>query len=161
MGIHDHDYMKDSNQDDVFNLNEILLLLVKLVVVFVLFVVSLRFPVVWIKFPLAFVVLVYGWRWIFKAKKDSSSRSSASGSVKQIENRQAGAEPRGGLDQEAIRTLIAYDAAGEFGKAKALIQQLNGDEFSEPMGKELAAVAGNYFPIELEPTEKGVRFKLV
>jgi len=156
--------MKDSNEDDVFNLNEILLLLGKLVLVFVVFVLSLRFPVVWIKFPLAFVVLVYGWCWIFRAKKKkplSSNRSSASVKVKQIEARQIGAEQTVGLDQDAVLALIAYDAAGEFGKAKALIQQLNGEEFSEPIGKKLAAVAGNYFPVELEPTENGVRFKLV
>lgn len=164
MGTHDRDYMKDSNKDDVFNLNEIFFLLVKLVVVFVFFVLSLRFPVVWIKFPLAIAVLVFGWRWIFRAKKKKKVSSARSGGSRQPRTVPAGAALGAGAakaqDHFVVKTLIAFDAAGEFGKAKTLIQQLDGEEFSEMVGKELAVVAGNYFPIELEPTENGVRFKL-
>ncbi len=63
--------------------------------------------------------------------------------------------------REVIQVLIAHDAAGEFGKAKTLIQELDGEEFPQEVGEELAVVVGNYFPIQLEPTESGVRFTLV
>ncbi|MEC5128605.1 hypothetical protein VSU19_17725 [Verrucomicrobiales bacterium BCK34] len=167
MGTENRDKRKDSSGDDVINLNEVFALLAKLMVVFVLLVVSLRFPLVWIKFPLSFVILALGWRWIFRGKKEqkvSAGRSTVSRKVTVM-------EPSGGglsgvktvkaQDHETVRALIALDAAGEFGKAKTLIQRLDGEEFSGPVGKELAVVAGNYFPIELEPTENGVRFKLV
>ncbi len=166
MGRQDRDKRKDSNQDDVINLNEIFALLAKLVFVFALLVVSLRFPLLWIKFPLSFVILFYGWRWIFRAKKQrnvSATRSRAPREVTVIlpgNGGVSGVRTVKAQDHETVRALIAFDAAGEFGKAKTLIQGLNGEEFSEPVGKELAAVAGNYFPIELEPTENGVRFKL-
>ncbi len=166
MGTQNRDHKKGSNEDDVINLNEIIGLLLKLVVVFALLVVSLRFPLVWIKFPLSFVVLAFGWRWIFRAKKRRRVSSPRPGAPRQptvipavgVEVTETGGVKTQG--HEAVRALIAFDAAGEFGRAKTLIQRLDGEEFSEPVGKELAVVAGNYFPVELEPTENGVRFKL-
>jgi len=167
MGIHDRDYMKDSNKDDVVNLNEIFVLLAKLLVVFVLLLVCLRFPVLWIKIPLAIAILVLGWRWMFRAKKKKvrSTRSPKVSRAKSVgsasdSNSAKNGDKAGSDDGEVVRTLIAYDAAGEFGKAKSLIQQLNGEEFPEEVGKELVVVAANYFPVELEPSENGVRFKL-
>ncbi|MDF1740564.1 MAG: hypothetical protein P1U86_15490 [Verrucomicrobiales bacterium] len=157
---------RDSSQDDVINLNEVIALLAKLVVVFVLLVVSLRFPLVWIKFPLSFVILAFGWRWIFRAKKKQKVSTSRPGVPREVTVMEVGGGGLSGVktvkaqDHETVRKLIALDAAGEFGKAKTLIQRLDGEEFSGPVGRELATVAGNYFPIELEPTENGVRFKL-
>tara|TARA_B110000305_G_C19354000_1_gene595778 strand:- start:693 stop:1172 length:480 start_codon:yes stop_codon:yes gene_type:complete len=158
--------MKDSNKDDVINLNEIFILLAKGLAIFILLMISLRIPVLWIKIPLTFAVLILGWRWMFRAKKKvASSKTSGASQVKRLAASSASVvvdetEKAGAEDGDAVRALVALDAAGEFGKAKSLIQQLNGEEFSESVGKELVVVAANYFPVELEPTENGVRFKL-
>jgi hypothetical protein len=56
---------------------------------------------------------------------------------------------------------LGCDAAGEFGKAKTLIQQLDGEVFNEEVAEELRVLAANDFAIELEPSGEGVvRFKL-
>lgn len=174
MGINDWDYMKkDGGKDDVINLRELVIVLLKLAVVFVAVILSFRFPLLWIKIPLVICVLYGGWRWIFKAKKKKTVSSSPPKApakpvqAKVVSSRrlnleqleaEAGNPPK--PDQSSIRLLIAYDAAGEFGQAKALIQHFNGKEFTEPVVEEFAVLARNYFPIELEPTESGVRFKL-
>ncbi len=95
--------------------------------------------------------------------KIPESRSEDDGRRKQrstIERYEAAVDRAVRPDQNVVRLLVAYDAAGEFGKAKTLIQRLDGEEFSESVAKELSALAGNYFPIELETTDTGVRFKL-
>ena len=126
--------------------------------------VCLRFPILWIKIPLAIAVLVFGWRWIFRAKKKKAKVSSSRPRKKSVARVGSAAATESGTAKgsgnEVVKSLIALDAAGEFGKVKTLIQQLDGEEFSEEVGKELAVVAGNYFPIELEPTGTGVLFKL-
>ncbi|MGY8640402.1 MAG: hypothetical protein ACKVJU_04810 [Verrucomicrobiales bacterium] len=174
MGINDRDYMKkDEGQGDVINVGELVIVLLKLAVVFVAVILSLRFPLLWIKIPLVIGVLFGGWRWIFNTKKKKTVSStppkepeklvqakvvsSRRANLEQLEA-EAGNPPK--PDQSSIRLLIAYDAAGEFGQAKALIQHFNGKEFPEPVVEEFAVLARNYFPIELEPTESGVRFKL-
>ena len=174
MGINDRDYMKDSKgKSDAIDLGAILIALAKLVVVFLGMIICLRLPFIWIKLPAAIGVAYLGWRWISGVKKAlpaastdayiSESGSGDAGRQKQqstIIRYEAAMGRSARPDQNAVRLLVAYDAAGEFGKVKTLIQRLDGEEFSEPVAKELAVLAGNYFPIELETTESGVRFKL-
>ena len=183
MGIHDRDYMKDgkgksnaSGQDHVIRLSEVLIALAKLGVLFVLLILSLRFPLIWIKIPLAMAVLFFGWRWLFRSEKKQGQGTAASIDSKlpeksvpaerinprrsNLEAYEAAVGRASKPDHNVVRLLIAYDAAGEFGKAKALIQRMDGQEFSASVGEEFRALAKNYFPIELEPTEAGVRFRL-
>ncbi len=166
--------MKDSN-DDVFHLSDILIALGKIVLTMVALMLCMRFPVIWIKIPLMVAVLYFCWRWLFKpAKKKPVQVEESLQRPKEIEppkpsrkkrqpfvvkqDGRAGQAPK--PDSTAVRQLIAYDAAGEFGQAKALIQYLNGKVFPEPDGKEFAVLAGNYFPVKLEPADDGVRFVL-
>jgi len=163
MGIHDRDYRKDSGSQgkvDVINLNEIFCTVGKLVLVFVALILCLRFPLLWIKIPLAVAILYFGWRWIFRASKKTKIRSAADqkGRPPTVTVRSETIQTE--IDQDFVQRLVAFDAAGEFGKAKTLIQQLDGHAFPEPVAEELAVLARNYFPIELEPTGDGVRFKL-
>ena len=182
MGIDDRDYMRDpkgrsrgSAQADVIDLNIIPALLGKLAVVFLALLICLRLPFVWFKLAAVIGVAWLGWRWISggtrtKAKPLASSDTPGSTSEpdnarrqtqrSKIELCEAAVARATRPDQNVVRLLVAYDAAGEFGKAKTLIQGLDGEEFAEPVAEELAALAGNYFPIELEPTATGVRFKL-
>ena len=171
MEIKDRDYMRDSEgKGDVVKLSDILIILMKLVVLFVAFILCLRIPSLWIKIPLVIGVFYGGWRWIFGAKTKKTGQSTRStqsvedAAVESPEDHQstiqAGAGHTPKPDLNAVRLLTAFDAAGEYGKAKALIQQLDGKEFPELVGKEFASVAGNYFPIKLKPTKYGVRFFL-
>lgn len=157
-----------TDQEDIINLNDILFKLLKLAVVLFALLLSFRFPVIWIKIPLAVAVLFFGWRWIFKTKKNPRNRIPRSGTsttgsrkpMSAIERYKAAASQPDAPDHNSVQLLIAYDAAGEFGKAKTLIQSLDGRIFSESVAYELAILAGNYFPVELEPAEDGLRFKL-
>jgi hypothetical protein len=162
-----------SSQDDVIDLNAILIVVAKLVVVLLGMIICLRLPFIWIKLPAAAGVAYLGWRWISGVKKPkpvasphaNSFESGRKGAGRQkqqstIERYEAAFDRAAKPDQNVVRLLVAYDAAGEFGKVKTLIQRLDGEEFSEPVAKELSVLAGNYFPIELETTETGVRFKL-
>ncbi len=181
MGINDRDYMKHSKgksnapgQDDVVDLNVLLIALGKLVVVFVAMIFCLRIlPLIWIKLAAVVVVGYFGWRWIsgMKIVKPAAStdaisskrKTSSAGRRRQlstIKRYEAAVDRSAKPDQNVVRLLVAYDAAGEFGKAKALIQRLDGEEFTESVAKELAALAKNYFPIKLETTETGVCFQL-
>jgi hypothetical protein len=58
------------------------------------------------------------------------------------------------------KKLIALGAADKFGKAKTLIQQLDGKEFPTEVGGALTVLAKNYFPFRLDDTDKGVKFFL-
>ncbi len=165
-----------TGQDDVIHLGEILIKVVKMAAIFFLLIVSLRFPLLWVKIPLLVAVLFFGWRWLFSVKK--KPKNAAISTSPRLPDRGFQAElynpARAKLEyyeaavgraakpdhQDVIQLLGAYDAAGEFGKAKALILRLNGQEFSPSEGEELRVLAKNYFPIELVPTEEGVRFTL-
>ena len=165
-----------SGQDDVINLGEVLIKAAKMAAIFFLLVVSLRFPLIWVKIPLAAAVLFFGWRWMFRGKK--KPKSAVISTCPRLPDKRFPGEfynpTRAKLEayeaavgqvanpdhHDLIQLLIAYDAAGEFGKAKALILRLNGQEFSTSEGEELRVLAKNYFPIEMVPTEEGVRFTL-
>lgn len=155
MGLDDRDYMKDAD-DDVVNLGALVVTAAKVVVILIACFFWIRFPVLWVKIPVIAAILFLGWRWIFRSKKKRVPMSRPGKPV--LERSQPALESVSTRDP--IRMLIALDAAGEFGKAKTLIQQMDGEELSREDGEELAILARNYFPIELVPTEHGVRFRL-
>lgn len=174
------DTKRNSNstgQDDVINLGEVLIKAAKMAVIFFLLIVSLRFPLIWVKIPLVVAVLFFGWRWMFRGKKKPKSAGISTSprlpdkcfqaelynpARAKLEYYEAAVGRAAKPDHhDVIQLLGTYDAAGEFGKAKALILRLNGQEFSPSEGEELRVLAKNYFPIELVPTEEGVRFTLV
>ena len=181
MGIYDRDYMKDSKgksnasgREDVIALSVVVTMLAKLLVVFVAVFFCLRFlPSIWIKLAASVAVFYFGWRWIAWAKNTKSSASAnvissrrVTGSegvqkqLSEIKRYEAAVDRSAKLDRNAVRLLVAYDAAGEFGKAKTLIQRLDGEEFPESVAEELETLAKNYFPVKLKTTETGVRFEL-
>lgn len=168
---------KPTGQDDVIHLGDLLIKVVKMAVIFFLLIVSLRFPLLWVKIPLLVAVLFFGWRWMFAVKKkpknatvSTSPRLPDKGFRAEVYNpgrakleyyEAAVGQVAKPDHHDVIQLLSAYDAAGEFGKAKALILRLNGQEFSASEGEELRVLAKNYFPVEMVPTEGGVRFTLV
>ena len=153
MRINDRDDIKDSG-DDIINLTDLIVMALKSEVIFIGLLFCLRFPLIWVKIPLAIGLLFIGWRWIFRAKKSAQQAPP-------LRSAPANRNTDSRRDRSIIQALIAHDAAGEFGKAKTMIQQLDGKEFPEVEAKELLTIAGNYFPVALEPTANGYRFKLV
>ena len=160
MGLDDRDYMKDDS-DDVVNLNEILVAGFKLIAILALLLILLRIPPIWIKLPLMIAVLFVGWRWIARPsrKKPVARKRKAPAREKPVPTRSSAAN-RPQEELSPVKKLIALDAAGEFGKAKTFIQQLDGQEFPTEIGEELAVLAKNYFPVRLDETEEGVKFCL-
>ena len=174
MGLQDRDYMKSGStgspkpgSDDSIEIKKVAALLGKLFVLFVAIFLSLRFPMVGVKIALVAVTLYLGWLWIFRTGRKKTKQPEQSGqsantaecdhssntdSAPAIESKQPG--------REEIRQLIAWDASGEFGKVKSLIQSLDGEVFPDDVAEELALLARNYFPIHLEPEQNGTRFVL-
>lgn len=162
MGLDDRDYMKQSDEEEVIQLKDIIFGVAKLVLVFIFFIFSLRFPILWIKIPLALAILFLGWRWIVRGwNKGLKNTTSATPSrPSQPRYLDTGSQEPNRDEEDVIKRLIAHDAAGEFGKAKTLIQSLDGRIFPEAEARELAVIARNYFPVILEETENGYRFGL-
>lgn len=181
MGLNDRDYMSSSRRksrasgDDIIDVKALFSIAAKFIVILIALIFALRFPLLWVKIPLPIAILYFGWRWISKSvekqrmvqkvetrRPGKLAQSPAPTSpLDTIERFEAAADGPPNPDQNAIRLLVAYDAAGEFGRAKALIQHYDGEEFPEAVAEEFAVLAKNYFPVELEPTENGARFKLV
>lgn len=160
MALDDRDYMKD-NSDDVINLNEIIPAGLKLIAVLVLLVLCMRIPPLFVKIPLMLAIMYLGWRWITRPSRLKRNAAKRRRRVARKTISSGPTEtPATEENRNPVKMLIALDAAGEFGKAKTYIQQLDGQEFSPDEGKELAVLAKNYFPVRLEETEKGVRFYL-
>lgn len=159
MGVNDRDYMKDDGGSGVLNVNTLVKRLIKTGVFLVVLLLCLRIPVLWIKIPLSCAALFFGIRWILKPEVKRVRK------VPRTSKKMPASPKQGALsdhsDKSVVEKLISLDAAGEFGQAKSLIQQLDGQEFSKSEGEELAVIAGNYFPVQLEPSAAGVRFMLV
>ncbi len=167
--------MRDSGKNDVINLNELAVAFLKLIGVGILLLLCVRFcPFVWGKLILAVLVLIFGLRWVFrsvgKGKKPASRRQAppraqvnrATPKAQSPASRQRSASVVAADDDEdVIQRLIAFDAKGEFGKAKTLIQSLDGKKFSQAEAERLEVLAKNYFPVAIEPTGEDYLFKLV
>lgn len=162
---------KTSEEDEVVvNLNHLAISAGKFLVLLIALALCMRIPLIWLKIPVAVGAIYLGWNWIWRSAKLINSSSPLS-KGKKAEFRQdyqaaikfyekaAGRPPRPGYN--SVRLLVAYDKAGEFGRAKALIQHFDGKEFPESEEDELRAVVSNYFPVELQRSLNGVRMKLL
>ncbi|MEM7698808.1 MAG: hypothetical protein AAF236_10425 [Verrucomicrobiota bacterium] len=154
-----------SDRDEVLNLNDIAVVLLKLVAIFLSLIFLLRFPVLWIKLPLAGMLLFFGWKWIMRTMRATPAprsrmvkdapidrpRLATSSSTRRHEE----------FSSDVCAKLVALDAAGDFAGARALVEGLDGQEFPEEEAQEIAQLARNYVEVELEPTDLGARISVV
>ena len=175
MGFDDRNSRKESNgtsveEERVVNLNEIIAIIAKLAVLLLLLFLTQRVPVIWIKIAAPIVILLFGWRWLsqsfkttqpqtaFDRGKLAEARQDYDSAIRHYEEALGGnIKP----NQVAVRLLVCYDAAGEVGRTKTMIQQIEGREFPDSVAEELEDLASNYFPVVMEKTANGVRLKLI
>lgn len=175
MGIDDHNPLKDPSHNSdsgerVMNLNEIVVIVARVTVLLFLLFIALRMPPVWLKIGGSIAVLALGWRWLLKSTKRTvnltpfeegkraEERQDYRSAIEYYEKALGGTLKPNPI---AVRLLVCYDAAGEVGRAKTMIQQIDGSEFPESVAEELETLAANYFPITMEKTQNGVRLNLV
>jgi len=173
---------KAPDTEEVINLADVIIILAKVALILGGLFFCLRFPVIWIKLPAMITILSLGLWWLIKPKKlkPEKLKKSPLKALPGDENHyQAGRKAEAAKNYEeaifhyeravgnpvrpgyqSVRLLAVYHAAGQYGRAKGLIQRLVGGDFPESVADELESLAANYFPVRMERTRNGSRLTL-
>ncbi|MEM7383415.1 MAG: tetratricopeptide repeat protein [Verrucomicrobiota bacterium] len=170
MGINDPDNIRKPETPRLVSAHNVIGFLWKMLVVLLGMILCLRVPgPVILKLGLAALALLLGLLWIGRGfQRQRSGDATESATVRrgrQFENRKdyekaiaqyeeaAKREPR--VTSVLVRLLAAYDAAGEAGKARTLVSQLDGRLFQSSEVAELREIAGKYWMVDFEEARGG------
>ncbi|MEM0969187.1 MAG: hypothetical protein AAGJ31_07555 [Verrucomicrobiota bacterium] len=142
----------------------------RLFVAFFLSLLALRIPgPLFLKLGVALLILSLGWRWISRSHERSSrsnryrdglAEESRRNYSAAIEHYQVAMQETSRINHIAVRLLACLHAAGEVGKAKALIEKMDGHEIPDSVAGELEDLVAHYYPAQLQRTPNGHRLKL-